>query len=532
VNRTRTTGRMWFLLAMCAAGLGVFYAFYEWEIERVEVPPGKFLVVVHRWGRDLPEDEIVAPDPSYKGVQIDVLSEGRHFLNPLFWGHEVHEIVNVPTGQCLVLTRNYGQRISPDRMMAGDILAGANERGIVAEVLKPGSYRLNPYAYKWSIVPAVEVKVDQVGVRNLKVGKDPRQMPADRRCGPYVVTDGYRGVQEKPVPPGTYYVNPYVETITPVEVRSHRVELTDIRFPSRDGFILKPQVLVEYAVEADRAPEVLVRLTDEGVLHQDDGTVQQQAQNEILQKIILPHIRGYARIEGSNFDARDFILSSATDAEHRPVNSREALQRALQAKVKPRCKEFGIEVRAVTLAELVPPPELAKQISDRQIALVEQQKNRAQVGQFKSAQKMKAAEVSIVQAREKVEAETRLIQANTNSQQLKEVEESKLKNDLLRAEIRLRAAKDQAFAVVTQAQADANVIDKQNEAEVAGIAQAIKGFNDAQQFAQYHLLSRLGPALAEIFASDQSDFAKFFSTYLAPQPTKTSRPTPDNPVSK
>jgi len=114
---------------------------------------------------------------------MDVLSEGRHFLNPLFWGHEVHEIVNVPTGQCLVLTRNYGQRISPDRMMAGDILAGANERGIVAEVLKPGSYRLNPYAYKWSIVPAVEVKVDQVGVRNLKVGKDPRQMPADPGAG-------------------------------------------------------------------------------------------------------------------------------------------------------------------------------------------------------------------------------------------------------------------------------------------------------------------------------------------------------------
>ena len=54
------------------------------------------------------------------------------------------------------------------------------------------------------------------------------------------------------------------ETITPVEVRSHRAELTDIEFPSRDGFILKPHVMVEYQVKLEKAPEVLVRLSDEG----------------------------------------------------------------------------------------------------------------------------------------------------------------------------------------------------------------------------------------------------------------------------
>ena len=37
----------------------------------------------------------------------------------------------------------------------------------------------------------------------------------------------------------------------------------------------------------------------------------------------------------------------------------------------------------------MPPPELAKQISDRELALVEQEKNKVQVGQFKAAQKLK-----------------------------------------------------------------------------------------------------------------------------------------------
>ena len=51
-------------------------------------------------------------------------------------------------------------------------------------------------------------------------------------------------------------------------------------------------------------------------MHQQDETTEEQLDNEILQKVILPHIRGYARIEGSNFDARDFILAAAVAAPH------------------------------------------------------------------------------------------------------------------------------------------------------------------------------------------------------------------------
>src|SRR5208283_48864 len=97
--------------------------------------------------------------------------------------------------------------------------------------------------------------------------------PDNLQHSPYVVTqEGCRGVQAQYVSPGTYYVNPYVETITPVEVRSHKVEFTDIQFPSRDGFSLQPHILVEYAVIKDQAPELFVRLTDEGQLHQADST--------------------------------------------------------------------------------------------------------------------------------------------------------------------------------------------------------------------------------------------------------------------
>jgi regulator of protease activity HflC (stomatin/prohibitin superfamily) len=515
--------RFWILIGVVLAALILLQQFWEWEVERVEVEPGNYLVRVHRWGKDLPENEIVAPDESYKGVMLEVLQEGRHFLNPIFWGYEVHKLVNVPTGKSLVLTRKYGKEMPEKQMAEGNILAGPEERGIVAEVLRPGSYRLNPYAYSWDLVPAVEIKADEVGVRTLKVGKDPRELPPDAKRGRYVVPAGYRGVQQHPVQSGTYYINPFVETITPVEVRSHRVELSDIEFPSRDGFILKPHVLVEYRVEAEKAPELQVRLTDTSTLHQADSTPEEQLKNEILQKVILPHIRGYSRIEGSNFDARDFILAEAGAGQEKVANTREKLQRALLAKVQPRCQELGIDIRAVSLTDMTPPADLAEQISLRDLARVEQEKNRNLASQYKEQQILMAAKTMKAQATEKVDAETRLVQEKTKARQRLQVQELQLKQELDSAQLRLEAARKQAEAVVTKGKAEAAVITAKNEAEIAGLRKAIQGFESAQQYAQFHVLERLAPTLKEIFASDESEFAKLFSTYMT-APIKGTKP--------
>jgi hypothetical protein len=521
----------WLLLgAAVLLALGILDQFWKWEVSRVEVLPGKYLVQISRWGKNLPEGEILAPDGSYKGIMLEPLPEGRHFLNPIFWEYRVENLIQVLPGQSLVLTRLYGKPISAERLAKGEVLAevpfpvpedqrGKEDRGIVRDVLMPGSYRINPFAYSVEHVPAVEVKVDQVGVRTLKVGLDPATLPRDAERSRYVVPPGYRGVQQAPVPPGTYYVNKYRETITPVEVRSHRVELEDIEFPSRDGFILKPHVLVEYAVVPDLASEILVRITDEGILHQEDRSPEEQQRNEILQKVILPHIRGYARIEGSNFDARDFIVTSSGavgDVDRKAMNNREALQKALEAKVKPRCRELGIDVRSVSLTTLVPPDELAQQIREREIALVDLAKNKVRVGQYKAEQGLKAKEALKQQANDKVEGERRLTIAKTKVNQLMEVEELRLKQDLLNAQLRLDAAKLQAQAVLAKGKAEAAVIHLENEAEVAGLRTAVQGFGSIQHFAQFHVLRRLGPALGEIFASDDSEFARLISTYLSP----------------
>src|SRR5262249_51000900 len=328
----------------------------------------------------------------------------------------------------------------------------------------------------------------------------------------------------KPGSPDTYYFNPYRETIVPIDTRSHRVEFKDIRFPSLDGFHLNPHVLVVYRVMPEKAPELFVMLSTDAKLHQADDTEKQQQENELLQKVILPLIRGYGRIEGSKYNARDFISQPTGPRQAKAVNPRERLQHELMDKVTPICKDLGIAIEAITLADMDTSNEelakLATIISERERTRVEREKFQQQIEQFKTQQQQKAADALVVQKGEKVQAETRRKVEMTNAQKLTEIEEKKLEQERKAARVRLEAARDRVKATISKGKAEAAVINAQNEAEVSGLRTAVQGFPSADQFAQYQVITRMAPALAEIFASDSSDFARLFAEYLMP-PHKT-----------
>jgi hypothetical protein len=59
---------------------------------------------------------------------------------------------------------------------------------------------------------------------------------------------------------------------------------------------------------------------------------------------------------------------------------------------------------------------------------------------------------------------------------------------------------------------------------VAGIRQAILGFSSVQVFAQFNVLSKVAPALSEIFASDDSEFAKIIAAHMMQAPANGSKP--------
>jgi regulator of protease activity HflC (stomatin/prohibitin superfamily) len=513
--------------AVFAGCLALLVGGWYWFVERTEVGPGEYLVVISLWGKDLPDGEIIATDPSYKGIQAEVLPEGRYFISPLFYSVEKKNIVHVPPGKCLVLTRKFGPPVNPGRLERGDYLADKDERGVVAEVLRPGNHRLNPYAYTWELADAVEIGPNHVGVKTLKVGKDTAFLRAQRGADwdgtPYVVPEGYRGVQEKMLSKGTHYLNPYVASVVAVDVSSHPAAFTDIEFPSRDGFTIRPHVKITYRVIPEKAPEMFVMLSESGVLHQADATPADQAKNEILQKVVLPLIRGYVRIEGSKIDARDFFTSDSAGGE--APNPREKLARDLAEKVRPRCEKDGIMIEQITLTQPEPTAELAdliKQIADRKAAVTEKNTNEQKVLELKTEQERKVAEAMKPRETALGEARRKLAEAEERAKQDKQVAALELDKELKAAQLRLDAAKKDAEANLTRGKADADVIDRQNQAELAGLRKAVQGFPSAEHYAQYQMLTKLAPALAEIFASDTSEFAKLFAGYMTPPANKSA----------
>jgi hypothetical protein len=531
--------RTYVLIGVALVGLFLLYQLWVWEVERVEVAPNTFLVKINRWGTDLPEGEIVAPDDSYKGIQRKVLTEGRHFLNPILYGYEKCAVLQVPEGQCAVLTRKAGTEIPSEDKARGAFLAEGEfdqfaaekpgQRGILEKVLPPGKYYVNPYEYSHELIKAVEVRADQVGVRVLKWGKDPRAQVG--AASPYVVPAGFRGVQDKPLEPATYYINPYVEEIVPVSIRSHPVEFSDIYFPSRDGFLIQPHVLVAYKVLPEMAPELFVMLCDDGRLPQAGATPEEQKRNPILQKVVLPLIRGYVRIEGSKYDAREYVSQQRDAKDEKKVNPREKLQEELMKKVAPACKKVGVIIETITVAQ----PEmnkdldkLADAISQREQTRLTREKNKQLVEQHKQEQEQQAKEATAAQRTKVVDANTKLEQEKINAKRRKEVEELKWEASLKAAKERLEGAKKRAEATVTEGKAEAAIIVAKNEAEVAGLKTAVMGFPTPEQYAQYQVVTKLAPALSEIFASDTSEFAKVFSTYMSPAGRAPQAPARNN----
>ena len=60
-------------------GLFVFLPIFIWFFCRIEPGSGQIAVLVRKTGRDLPSGQIVALSSEEKGIQLEVLAEGRYF---------------------------------------------------------------------------------------------------------------------------------------------------------------------------------------------------------------------------------------------------------------------------------------------------------------------------------------------------------------------------------------------------------------------------------------------------------------------
>lgn len=476
-------------VAMAAVCL-LFTALLVYQECRVNVPPKHAAVLIHKTGKDLANGDEVAPSKEYKGVQREVLTEGRYFFNPLEWDWQIVEQVEVPAGKLGVRVRLVGEELPHGQL----VVETDEQKGIVADVLRPGRYAVNPYVEMVELHEPINVPPGFKGVvTNLSgpLAEDPNVI---------TVPEGCRGVMEVTKEPGTYYVNPYVTRISLVDCRSQRFNLAenkDMGFPSKDGFFVSLDGVIEFRVKPEMAAQVYVEYNE---FHNGEAI-----EEELIRKAILPNARSFCRLEGSNSLGRDFIQGTM----------RTQFQEKFQQRMRDACDSLGIEIIQALITKIYPPEQIADAVRDREIAKQQEKQYQQQILQQESEIKLAIEKMTVDQKKALVQADQEVISVTTKAIREQEVAVTKANQEMGVAKFKLDAAKDEAAAILSRGKAAAQVVELENAAEAAGWNRAVEAFNgDGSQYAQYVLFEKLAGAYRNMMVNTaDSPIMKIFESF-------------------
>ncbi len=488
-----------------AAPLILFLAFMlvavSWMIYssfRIDVGQGEMAILIHKIGKDISNGDEVAPSEEFKGVQRQVLTEGRYFYNPYSWSWEVRKQAEIPPGKIGVKISLTGKDLGYGEFLARvDDKNEATTKGIMPGILNPGRYPLNPYLYAIEEAEPITIEAGFKGVVTNLAG------PLPKKPNELLVEKGERGVQKEALEPGTHPVNPYLTRINKIDCRSQRFNIGssgeegDMGFPSKDGFWVSLDGVIEFRVNPEKAAEVYVLFNQ---IENGDAI-----DKEIVQTVIMPNARSFCRLQGSNSSGRDFIQGT----------TRTQFQTAFETSMKNACQPLGIEVIQSLITEIRPPQQIATPVREREIAKQKERQYQQQILQQESEQKLAIEQATVIQKQALVTADQDVIKVTTKAKQEQQVALTKAQEQLAVAQLKLDASKDEAAAMEAKGKAAADVIRFENEAESAGWKKAVESFSgDGQAYAQFVLYQKLASSYRRIMVNTaDSPIMKIFEDF-------------------
>ncbi len=530
------------LAALVVAAFAFAYGLvWQWGFCRFYVPPNHMAIIIAQNGQALPAGQILA-EKGQKGVQREVLGEGRHFRNPVLFEHKIEPVTIIPPGKIGVVTSKVGSELPP-----GEFLAGPGQKGILRTVLGPGKYRLNPYGYKIDIVDAMSVPIGYAGVITSLSGK---QAPP----GEFAASD-QKGVRRDILQPGLYYVNPLQYNVDVLEIGVNQVTLAgklggqvvtknrlegqsaameqlqsavfDEQRAKRDDYIAKSSLLTRQApapsarrplgrqerADVDKAGRFAMGdsmntlgLAEFVEFPSRDGfkiSLDMSVEMELLpshiasiysrygdlpalvDKIIMPQITSISRNKGSEYRAKDFIVGEG----------REKFQNDLTAALAATLGEKKIVVHNALIRHVVVPEQILDPIQQASIAVEQDLTNKERQNTAKKEAELNT-EVSLIdQRRLQVEQETRKLQAEIKADQEKQVAEIKAETTKRVAEIQMETAVIAADTVRLLAVARADALKLVEGAKADGFRLKADAFNDPQAFTYWDMAKNLNPNL-------------------------------------
>ena len=460
------------LFILCLLLVGV--PFFVWNFCRIEPGNGQIAILIRKTGKPLPPENVIALEKGQQGIQLDVLGEGRYFRNPYIWGWKITKVTEIPAGKFAVLVRKYGRNLEAGRIIAED----ENCKGIVPEVLGTGRHRINPYAYEVRIFDDVKIRPGNVGVVTNLTGGDIFTGDGNEYGfqGGFLVRKERKGVVQEILKEGTHRLNPFIYNVIPVNIQSQRHEFSGedaISFLTMDGFNVSLEGTVEFNIIATEAPRLVQAVGD---------------MEDILNKIILPSVHGFSRIEGSKKGATEFIVGE----------SRRLFQEDLEKYLRENCRKWGIEINSVLIRDIIVPQDIAGIIRTRELAQQEARKYVEEIRRARSEAELAKQKMLAEQNLKKIAADTEKKAAIIKARQKGQEAEIAAQTQLKVAEYGYRTAEANAKASLLQAEARKRVITEQNKRDAEVMTRRIEAYGSGESYVNSRLYVKLMPNIRSI----------------------------------
>jgi uncharacterized membrane protein YqiK len=411
-----------------------------------------------------------------RGPQIEVILPGRYRINTDLFLVEVQPATIVQANQVGLVTAKDGAPLPAGELVAdhvephGDFqdasafLAAGGQRGPQFDLLKPGTYYINPLMFDVKLDDVAIVQRGEVAVLVSNVGKEPEELAVeDRLAGKerYVVPSGFRGIQAEVAGPGVYYLNrwAYIAYIIPTtnltidwaeegmvppdddqSPSTRRVQLFNpLAVISRDGFEMRVSVKVVIRVRPDQAPLMVAKI----------GSIE-----NLIDHVVHPMIDSSFRNQASSSQAMNFMQDRADE------------QAKAQERARLELEKYHVECVSVLISQIILPQELME-IHTRRVIAAQQQE------MFVEQQKAEEKRVDTENTRAKADKQAELVAAQIGVQVADQVRQQ----TILNAEGRARAielegsAEGQKILAIGNATAEAynKQVDAVGQMNLAGI---------------------------------------------------------------
>lgn len=378
---------------------GWHFGYWPWQYgvqkqKTILIPEGQIALVVANDGATLPEGRTLADTVDCdnfqdarkflvgggrRGRQTGVLKPGIYRINTALFdvvttataskykiNPESLKVLSIDSSHVGIVTTHDGATLPADEIAAvpleghktfqdvGAFIAGGGFRGLQAEVLKAGTWILNPWFVSVEIVPMIEIPVASVGVVTCRVGPVGKDVSGEDFTNGVIVDRGFRGVWAEPLNPGLHAINirtheiEIVPTSNAVLNWAHRSEsheldrnLSSITVRSRDGFSITLDVQQIIHIGYSRAARVIARFKN---------------LSELVDNNLEPIIGNYFRNAVQNSDALDFL------------RNRSEAQKQAQLFIAEQLRGLDIQGVQTLIGDIVLPDELTVTLRDRKIA--------------------------------------------------------------------------------------------------------------------------------------------------------------------